>query len=70
MHILFASAFCYATNKKDDYMRKKEGRIRRFFRDLKDLIREVIWEGMIQGLFSFLFNMIFAIFRFILQLFK
>lgn len=51
-------------------MRKKEGRIRHFFRDVKNLIREVIWEGIIQGFLSFLLNLIFAIFRFTLHLFK
>lgn len=34
-------------------MQKKEGRIRHFFRDVKNLIREVIWEGIIQGFFEF-----------------
>ncbi|GED19877.1 hypothetical protein KGI01_16180 [Kurthia gibsonii] len=51
-------------------MQKKEGRIQRFFRDVKNVIREVIWEGIIQGFLSFLLNLIFAIFRFTLHLFK
>ena len=51
-------------------MQKKEGRIQRFFRDVKNVIREVIWEGIIQGFLSFLLNLILAIFRFILHLFK
>lgn len=70
VHILLHLLFVILSLKKEDSMRKKEGRIRHFFRDVKNLIREVIWEGIIQGFLSFLLNLILAIFRFILHLFK